>query len=84
MFIFRNYSLNDTFSYQNFNANKYIYQNSKFSLLLSAKGFKKNQQITDYALNLFIKYESPEGTWRFSKKAISKSLYRIVQSVLTD
>ena len=33
----------------------------------------------------FIVYESLEGTWRFSKrKAISKSLYRIVQSVLTD
>ena len=31
------------------------------------------------------KYERPEGTWGFSKKkAISKSLYRIVQSVLTD
>ena len=29
-------------------------------------------------------YESPEGTWEFSKKAISKSLYRIVQSVITD
>ena len=29
-------------------------------------------------------YESPEGTWGFLKKAISKSLYRIVQSVLTD
>ena len=29
-------------------------------------------------------YESPEGTWGFSKKAMSKSLYRIVQSVLTD
>ena len=29
-------------------------------------------------------YESPEGTWRFSKKAIRKLLYRIVQSVLTD
>ena len=28
-------------------------------------------------------YESPEGTWGFSKKAISKSLYRILQSVLT-
>ena len=27
------------------------------------------------------KYESPEGTWGFSMKAISKSLYRIVQSV---
>ena len=32
-----------------------------------------------------LKYESPEGTWGFSKKkAISKSLYRIMQSVLTD
>ena len=29
-------------------------------------------------------HESPEGTCGFSKKAISKSLYRIVQSVLTD
>ena len=29
-------------------------------------------------------YESPEGTWGFSKTAISKSLYRIVQSVLSD
>ena len=29
-------------------------------------------------------YESPEGTWGFSKKAISKSLYRIVQSVFKD
>ena len=35
------------------------------------------QQLTPF-------YESPEGTWGFSKKAISKSLYRIVQSVLTD
>ena len=31
-----------------------------------------------------LSYESPEGTRGFSKKAISKSLYRIVQSVLTD
>ena len=31
-----------------------------------------------------LKYESPEGTWVFKKKAISKSLYRIVQSVRTD
>ena len=31
-----------------------------------------------------VRYESPEGTWGFSKKAISKSLYRIVQSVLMD
>ena len=32
----------------------------------------------------FVPYESPGGTWGFSKKAISKSLYRIVQSVLKD
>ena len=36
------------------------------------------------SINFAVHYESPEGTWGLSKKAISKSLYRIVQSVLTD
>ena len=33
---------------------------------------------TEYS---FYPYVSPEGTWKFSKKAITQSLYRIVQSV---
>ena len=45
----------------------------------------KNKKNPDIVEKLFINYESPEGTWGFKKKAIlSKSLYRIVQSVLTD
>ena len=49
-------------------------------------GMKIDQTTANSNLNCnsYMWYESPEGTWGFSKKAISKSLYRIVQSVLTD
>ena len=41
--------------------------------------------ITRFHVFIMVCYESPEGTWGFSKKKnISKSLYQIVQSVLTD
>ena len=35
-------------------------------------------------INISFSINSPEGTWKLKKKPRSKSLYGIVQSVLTD
>ena len=46
--------------------------------------FWKTQKMSKYLDINREKYESPEGTWGFLKKNIYKSLYRIVQSFLTE